>query len=373
MIKIASKNISKLNLSNTDLREFPLEILELRNLKKLNLSGNKISEIPKEIIKLRYLKNLDLSNNQISNFQSKICGLKNLRVLNFNNNSIRTIPKQINQLEKLELLQIANNQIKKLPTEIGEITQLKELNISNNNIEQFPLEIINLQNLKYLWINNLCLHNFPTIELSNLINLKGIYCFGLISSPNLDKHYLELSRIKGNSLAKLRLFSKLNSLENSNSTRQQNNDRKKIFISYSHKDLTWLNEVQTNLKVLHFNDYDFEVWDDTRLKGSEKWFIEISQALEKSDIAILLVSTSFLASEFIRNEELPKLINIANNRGAKILPLIVRPCRFTKDKHLSIYQAVNDPSKALSSLTQPEWENELVNLTNVVADLLIES
>lgn len=66
MIEIASENISKLDLSNMNLTEFPTEILNLKNLRKLNLSNNKLSVIPREIEKLKNLELLDLFNNNIN-------------------------------------------------------------------------------------------------------------------------------------------------------------------------------------------------------------------------------------------------------------------------------------------------------------------
>ena len=376
MIKFPSKKISKLDLSNQNLSQFPKEIFELGNLKKLNLSGNNIKSIPKEIESMKNLQLLDLSNNSISNFYSKICSLKKLRVLNLNNNKIKTIPKQICSLEVLEVLQIANNKISDLPATITNLNKLKELNLSKNNFEIFPLEVLRLDSLKYLWINNLNLKTFPSkVILENHKTLKAIYCFGnLKSSDGIDSIYLELTTIKGNSINKLKNAQKAKSLDKNNILKMKNKKiiKNKIFISYSHKDMDWLNKVQTNLKVLRHNNHDFDLWDDTRIKSGDKWKIEIENALKDSGIAILIISTDFLASDFIRSDELPTLLRNAKENGTRILPLIVRPCLFTRDKNLSEFQSVNPPNKPLSSLTESQAEQDLVNLTSEVSELLSE-
>lgn len=42
----------------------------------------------------------------------------------------------------------------------------------------------------------------------------------------------------------------------------------------------------------------------------------------------------------------------------RLIPLIVKPCRFTRDKSLRAFQSVNDPKKALILL--PTGQQELI-------------
>lgn len=376
MIKVPSKKISKLDLSNQNLSQFPKEIFELKNLKKLNLSNNKIKSIPKEIESMKNLELLDLSNNSISNFYSKICSLKKLKMLNLNNNKIKTIPNQIGDLDALKALQIANNKISTLPSTITNLKKLQELNLSKNDFEVFPLEVLKLNSLKYLWLNNLNLKTFPSEAIIESVRtLKAIYCFGnLQSSDNIDRMYLDLTKLKGNSINYLKNAQRTKSLSKNTVVKRKTKQvvKNKIFISYSHKDKDWLNKVQTNLKVLRHNDHDFDLWDDTRIKSGDKWKVEIENALTDSGIAILIISTDFLASDFIRSDELPTLLRNAKENGTRILPLIVRPCLFTKDKYLSEFQSVNPPNEPLSSLRESQTEQALVNLASDVSELLSE-
>lgn len=379
MIKIGSKSISKLDLSNSNLTEFPIEVLNLKNLRKLNLSNNKISIIPREIENLKNLELLDLSNNNISNFYAKICSLKRLKVLNLNNNKIRTIPKQIASLNSLRILQLANNKLNTLPESFKKLDNLQKLNISKNLFSEFPSQILEISKIKRLWMSNLELKYFPIPKIYTcLTNLTHIYCYGAITNnKNLDKNFIRLTKIKGNCLPELFRINNLHAVSYNNPKAKVNNESKldqvqksKIFISYSHKDKEWLENVQTNLKVLNFNDYQLDLWDDTRIKPGDKWKTEIEAALKIAGIAILIVSTDFLASDFVRSNELPIILRNAEENGTKILPLIVRPCIFTKDKYLSIFQSVNDPNKPLSVLSDSEKEIQLVNLTEEVSIIL---
>ncbi|PBJ11407.1 leucine-rich repeat domain-containing protein [Flavobacterium sp. ACN6] len=67
--KIKPELVVELDLSQTNLKEFPPEILKFKNLKFLTLSKNEIAEIPNEINKLQLLIGIDLSNNPISDIE----------------------------------------------------------------------------------------------------------------------------------------------------------------------------------------------------------------------------------------------------------------------------------------------------------------
>ena len=147
--------------------------------------------------------------------------------------------------------------------------------------------------------------------------------------------------------------------------------RNKVFVSYSHNEGDWLKKVQTHLKVLEHLGIEVDLWDDTKIKAGDKWRDEIENALAKTKVAILLVSTDFLASDFIAKDELPPLLKAAENEGATILPVIVKPSLFNRSK-LTEFQAVNDPSKPLSSLSESEQEQVFVDLANRIIELVGE-
>jgi hypothetical protein len=87
-------------------------------------------------------------------------------------------------------------------------------------------------------------------------------------------------------------------------------------------------------------------------------------------VAILLVSADFLASDFIAENELPPLLEKAERGGATILAVIASPCGFRREKKLADYQAVNDPSQPLDSLTRSKSEQVLTKLTEAVETAL---
>lgn len=64
--KLKPDFVVELDLSDSKLDSFPMEILQFKNLKFLILSDNNISEIPSDINKLKKLVGLDISRNPIS-------------------------------------------------------------------------------------------------------------------------------------------------------------------------------------------------------------------------------------------------------------------------------------------------------------------
>ena len=135
-----------------------------------------------------------------------------------------------------------------------------------------------------------------------------------------------------------------------------------VFVSYSHKDYRWLDRLRVHLRPLIRED-ELDLWDDSRIDPGTNWRNEIQQAIDKANVAILLISADFLASDFISNNELPPLLEKAKNDGTIILPVIVSPCRFSETKNISQFQAVNDPSQPLSSQSKTKQEKVFVDLS----------
>lgn len=128
-----------------------------------------------------------------------------------------------------------------------------------------------------------------------------------------------------------------------------------VFISYSHSDREYVDRLLVHLKPLEKEGL-IELWLDTRLRAGDRWKKEIEKALSRATVAILLVSADFLASDFITDNELPPLLRNAEEKGTRIVPLIVKPCRFARDKNLRHFQVVNDPKQSLVLLPPGEQE-----------------
>jgi len=364
MILPANINLTKLSLRGMDLKEIPEEIFKYHRLKKLDLSFNNLTSIPKDIARLKYLKTFDLSNNQITALYSGLFGLENLRILNLNGNKIKSIPESFSKLKNLSILSLSNNRFVQFPFPVLNLKNLEELNISSNQISYFPLLTETIK-LKRLWINNNFFENFTRFSI-NLPQLSYLYCFGNIRNKSkISAEYIKLTKIKGNCLRYLSKQTKQfdNNIEIDNSTKTEKN---KIFISYSHDDNTWYKKVVTNLKVLRYSGLDFETWSDEKILAGDNWKAEIERALDTCSFAILLISTNFLASEFIQSNELPKLLESAQKKGTRLISLILSPCLYSEFDSLNMFQAINTPDKSLIKCQPYEQEEFLVKMCNEI-------
>jgi uncharacterized ubiquitin-like protein YukD len=136
--------------------------------------------------------------------------------------------------------------------------------------------------------------------------------------------------------------------------------RDQVFFSYSHKDKKWLEVFRAALKPL-IRANQLSVWDDTKIKAGDVWRDEIKRALASAKVAVLIVSMNFLNSDFIAEHELPPLLEAAQNEGLRVLLVVVGHSLF-EETELGRYQAVNDPSRPLASISAASREKEIVRI-----------
>jgi hypothetical protein len=142
----------------------------------------------------------------------------------------------------------------------------------------------------------------------------------------------------------------------------------KVFISYSHDDEAWKEKLLTGLRVLERNK-SVILWDAGELTPGSDWSKEIKNDLQKTDIAVLLVSPSFLASDFIVKNELPALLERRQKEGLVIIPVLLRPSLWGVVPEIAELQFANDPSKPLSLMSGEEMDKAMTSITQQIADL----
>jgi tetratricopeptide (TPR) repeat protein len=133
-----------------------------------------------------------------------------------------------------------------------------------------------------------------------------------------------------------------------------------VFISYSHKDEGWKDRLVSHLKALSVEALD--IWDDRRIGAGADWFREIQAAMDRAAVAVLLVSADFLASGFIRNTEVPHLLNRRRADGLLVIPLFVRPSPWTAVDWLAAIQGRPKDAKPLSECRKSRADKHLADL-----------
>jgi hypothetical protein len=141
-----------------------------------------------------------------------------------------------------------------------------------------------------------------------------------------------------------------------------------VFVSYAQEDRLWLDRLCLHLRPLVRNG-TIDLWHDQMIAPGRKWVEEIEGALSRSSVAILLLSSAFVASDFIDSHELPRLAKRASGNGVVILPLMVGHCLTEEIQYLKDIQLFNDPEQPLSRLDESSVEKILVELARTVRSL----
>jgi len=126
----------------------------------------------------------------------------------------------------------------------------------------------------------------------------------------------------------------------------------RIFVSYSHKDKRFADDLMVHLSPLR-QRFAFDLWADQRIAPGDSWKSEIEDALRSADIALLLVSADYLASEWTSGTELPRLLDRAKEGQARVIPIILRPSPWAHTP-LAYFQALPGGAKSFTELTEVE-------------------
>lgn len=140
--------------------------------------------------------------------------------------------------------------------------------------------------------------------------------------------------------------------------------RKQLFISYSHNDQKWLDVIRAPLEP--YVKLCDNVWDDRQIQPGEKWRETITDALDQTAVALLLVSPSFLNSQFIREVELPYFIEAAERYAVKVYWLLLSDLD-NLNNPLDERQAILNPKPPLDQLPAEKLVLELAKLGRLVA------
>jgi hemoglobin-like flavoprotein len=143
--------------------------------------------------------------------------------------------------------------------------------------------------------------------------------------------------------------------------------RDSVFLSYSHEDTDadWYVDVVQYLRQLSVGD-ELQLWDDTKINPGEDWHAAIERELRRAKAAVFLVTPTFLTSEFITGEEVPKLLHRQEMEGLVVHALIAKPCDWQDHliaDFLRSRQLSHSPDRTLEEMDGPERRrglNELV-------------
>jgi tetratricopeptide (TPR) repeat protein len=141
-----------------------------------------------------------------------------------------------------------------------------------------------------------------------------------------------------------------------------------IFISYSHKDRAWLDYVRSFFEPLAAH-WSLQIWDDEQLRIGDDWRGDIYSAVDACRVFVLLVSRYALASTFIANEEVGRVLK--RPRGeVQFCPIVVTPYYTRPLPWLDQPNRRPPDNKALSELTDPARDREMAAIAKQIDEII---
>jgi hypothetical protein len=141
----------------------------------------------------------------------------------------------------------------------------------------------------------------------------------------------------------------------------------KVFISYSHNDEEFKDELVKRLEVLKRRGL-VDAWQDRRIKAGDDWYESLQGSMNDSDLSLLLVSPDYLASSFIQKEEQPRLLRLRREIGLRVIPIIVRPCEWQSEPALKGIQALPKDGKPVITFSKKNGDRDQV-WADITADI----
>ena len=82
--------------------------------------------------------------------------------------------------------------------------------------------------------------------------------------------------------------------------------RDSIFISYTRDDSNSRDRLVKHLEAILGPSPSIPIFADTKIEPGEQWRLRIYKEMDRALVVVLLVSTNFLTSEFVRSVEIPR-------------------------------------------------------------------
>jgi internalin A len=102
----------------------------------------------------------------------------------------------------------------------------------------------------------------------------------------------------------------------------------RLFYSYAHEDEHLRDELEIHLKLLERQGL-IQPWHDRRIQPGVDWQHELDRNLEQADIILLLVSPSFIASDYCYEIEMTRALERHQAGEATVIPILIRPVNWS--------------------------------------------
>lgn len=147
------------------------------------------------------------------------------------------------------------------------------------------------------------------------------------------------------------------------------NERLKLFISYSHLDERYATDLIKHIAPLKNNSL-IDHWYDRKIIAGQDFQDNIDNNLGNADIVCLLISANFLSSDACIKEK-KNAIELKKKKGITVVPVILSACGWLDDKEISSLLALPTDGKPISDFTDSNtaWHNVYSGLKFVIENV----
>jgi internalin A len=184
----------------------------------------------------------------------------------------------------------------------------------------------------------------------------------------------QFTEVAGDDVIELKVNELLNGVDLEGTRRRERtvDERKqgvRLFYSYSHRDESLRNELETHLKLLQRQGL-IETWNDRKIEAGDDWKQRIDENLERADIILLLISADFIASDYCYEKEMARAIERYQRGEARVVPVIVRDVNWQKAPFAKL-QALPKDGKAVMTWTDKDsaWRNVSEGIERIVDEM----
>src|SRR5712691_5999253 len=97
-----------------------------------------------------------------------------------------------------------------------------------------------------------------------------------------------------------------------------------VFFSYVRRDKILRDRLEEHLSNLKYRGL-IQTWHDRDILAGSEWLEQIDISLHNAQIILLLISSTFMASDYCYSKEMQLALQLHAQRKATVIPILLRP------------------------------------------------
>lgn len=148
-------------------------------------------------------------------------------------------------------------------------------------------------------------------------------------------------------------------------------DALRVFISYSHKDEEYKDELLKHLAIFKRSNL-IESWHDRLIEPGTEWKNQINHHLNSANVILLLISENFVYSDYCWDIEMGSALERHANGEATVIPIILKPIVDWEHSPFASLQVLPEDGYRYPIINWEEKSNAFYNVAKGIQKILKE-